>query len=206
MSLAERSGLSLDGRVAWAIVGLWLALPSLMLWPERRLALQVLGWSAAAPWSEPWRWWSAAWPHLNAMHLGANLAGCVVVMALGWVADLPRRAAWAWLLAWPLTHLALAGQAGLSLYGGMSGVLHAGVAVAACAVLLRGQRGETSIAAAVLAGLAIKLALEWWAVPASPGALTHPPGWAMAVVPRAHLAGALAGLACCLALCRRGRG
>ncbi|MBK6853348.1 MAG: hypothetical protein IPG93_17660 [Burkholderiales bacterium] len=204
--MADLRPLALGGRAAWVIVGLWLALPSLMLWPQHRLALQVLGWSAATPWSEPWRWWSAAWAHLNTMHLGANLAGCVVVMTLGWVADLPRRAAWAWLLAWPLTHLALAGQPGLALYGGMSGVLHAGVSVAACAVLLRGHRGETIIAAAVLAGLAIKLALEWWAVPGSPGALTHPPGWAMAVVPRAHLTGAVAGLLCCLALCRRGAG
>jgi rhomboid family GlyGly-CTERM serine protease len=192
--------------VAWLVVGLWLALPSLLVWPQHRLALQVLGWSAAAPWSDPWRWWSAAWPHLNAQHLLANLVGCGVVMALGWVADLPRRAAWAWLLAWPLTHLALAGQPGLALYGGLSGVLHAGVAVAASAVLLRRQRGESAIAAAVLAGLGVKLALEWWAEPGSPGALTHPPGWDMAVVPRAHLTGALAGLVCGVALCRRAPG
>jgi hypothetical protein len=197
--------LHLSGRAAWWLVGLLLAGPSLLLWPQHHLALLVLGWSAAAPWSEPWRWWSAAWPHLSALHLGANLAGCGVVLALGHVAALPRQAAWAWALAWPLTHLALAGQAGLALYGGLSGVLHAGVAVAATTIVLRARRGEVLIALAVLAGLATKLAFEWWADPAAPGALLAPAGWGITVVPRAHLAGALAGMACALLLYRPGR-
>jgi hypothetical protein len=189
------------GRLAWLTVGLLLVLPSLLLWPPHRLALQVLGWRADLAWSEPWRCWSAAWPHLNTLHLAANLAGAALVLALGWVAALPRRAAWAWALAWPLTHLALAAQAGLTSYVGMSGVLHAGVAVAAGALWWRGRPREARIALAVLAGLGVKLALEWWADPGAPGALLHPPGWGMAVVPLAHVAGALAGLACAALLC-----
>ncbi|MFM2068026.1 MAG: rhombosortase [Pseudomonadota bacterium] len=202
--MADDEGRS--GRLAWLVVGLLLAAPSLLLRPGHGLALAVLGWHAGTVWSEPWRCWSAAWPHLNGLHLAANLAGCAVVLALGWVAALPRRAAWAWALAWPLTHLALGLQpGGLLSYAGMSGVLHAGVAVAGLAICLRRRPGEVHIALAVLAGLALKLVLEWWADPAAPGALLHPPGWDLSVVPLAHVAGALAGLACAALLCRPGR-
>ncbi|MEY4749032.1 MAG: hypothetical protein RIQ60_1246 [Pseudomonadota bacterium] len=191
------------GRVAWLAVGLLLLLPSLLLWPQHRLAIRGLGWQAGTAWAEPWRWWSAAWPHLNGLHLAANLAGGAVVLALGWVAVLPRRAAWAWALAWPITHLALSLQpGGLQFYVGLSGVLHAGVAVAGMTIWLRGRAGEVRIALGVLAGLMLKLGLEWWADPAAPGALLHPPGWDMAVVPLAHVAGVAAGLVSAVLLCR----
>jgi rhomboid family GlyGly-CTERM serine protease len=190
------------GRVAWVLVGLLLALPSLAVWPQHVLALQVLGWSAAVPWAEPWRWWSAAWPHLSMAHLLANLAGCLVVLAFGWVADLPRQAAWAWALAWPFTHVALAGQPGLSLYGGMSGALHAGVAVAAYAVWRRALPRESGLALAVLAGLVLKVVLEWWADPAQPGALQLVASVGLTTVPRAHAAGTLIGLVCAALICR----
>jgi rhomboid family GlyGly-CTERM serine protease len=192
------------GRLAWLLVALLLALPALAVWPQHVLALPVLGWTAAVPWAEPWRWWSAAWPHLSLAHLLANLAGWSIVLAFGWVADLPRRAAWAWALAWPLTHVALLGQPGLALYAGMSGVLHAGVAVAAYAVWRRALAREAGLALAVLAGLALKVALEWWADPAQPGALHLVASVGLTTVPRAHLSGMLTGLACAALICRAG--
>ena len=59
----------------------------------------------------------------------ANMLGLVVVAVLGRVAQVPAVVALAWLVSWPLLHLALLMQPALAHYGGLSGVLHAGVAV-----------------------------------------------------------------------------
>lgn len=163
-----------------------------------------LDWQPALAWREPWRWWTAAAVHWSAMHLLANLAGCAVLAAFGTAARLPRRAAVAWALAWPLTHGALLLQPALAHYGGLSGVLHAGVAVAALHLLARGEgRREGGregwregwcdrrrlVGAAVLGALAFKLVRERpWA-----GPLAYPDGWDIALAPLAHLTGALAG-------------
>jgi hypothetical protein len=97
-------------------------------------------WSAAIDWrpgpplDQPWRLWTAAWVHWSTAHLGVNLVGAAVVGAVGWRARAPRAAAIAWFLAWPLTALSMTlsnahGAPTLLHYGGLSGVLHAGVAV-----------------------------------------------------------------------------
>lgn len=149
----------------------------------------ALDWRADLWWSEPWRLWSAAWVHLGGGHLGVNLAGATLVAALGVAAAVRPRAAWAWALAWPVTHAALALQPGLLSYGGLSGVLHAGVAVVAVA-LLRGAAGRRRrIGAALAAGLLLKLVLEApWSME-----LAWSSWLGIAVVPWAHAAGALAG-------------
>ena len=86
-------------------------------------------------------------------------------------------------------------QPALAHYGGLSGVLHAGVAVAATALLSQGTGRRRRIGLAVLAGLALKIILERpWA-----GALSYPQEWDIAVAPLAHAGGALAGVACALA-------
>ncbi len=157
--------------------------------------------SAAADWqpglalAEPWRWWTAAFVHWSALHLGANLAGLALVAALGWRVRCDRHATLAWALAWPLTHLGLLAQPALAHYGGLSGVLHAGVAV--LAVQLLGQPGRTRrIGAVVLAGLLAKVLLETpWREP-----LRSVPGWDIPIAPLAHASGAAAGLLCALAL------
>lgn len=155
----------------------------------------ALDWQPALAWTEPWRWITAAFVHWSPLHLGANLAGAAVVAAFGWTAALPARAALAWALAWPLTHGALLMQPALAHYGGLSGVLHAGVAVAATAVASQEAGRRRRIGLAVLAGLALKIILERpWA-----GPLSYPQGWDIAVAPLAHAGGALAGVACALA-------
>lgn len=159
------------------------------------------GWAAAWRWqpelaaAQPWRAITAAWVHLSALHLAANLAGTALVAALGVVAGCGRRAALAWALAWPLTHLALLAQPALAFYGGLSGVLHAAVVVAAWQ-LLRAERGlRRAIGAALLAGLLAKVLLEApWASP-----LRQAPGWDIPIAPLAHAAGVLAGLLCAAA-------
>ena len=150
----------------------------------------ALDWQPALASSEPWRAWSAAIVHLSALHLAANLAGVALVAALGFVARVPRRSVLAWFVAWPLTHLALLARPDLVHYAGLSGVLHAGVAVVA--VSLKKKRGglRRAIGLALLGGLALKVAGE---TPWAAEALRHPAGWDIAVAPFAHASGLVAG-------------
>lgn len=196
---------------AWALLALALALGALA---GRGASLAVWGWLPGHAWDEPWRWWSAAFVHLSDGHLAANVLGCVVVGAFGqfgaravgaapaaWppgaVAEGPPAAvardwALAWLAAWPLTHALLRAEPRLTGYAGLSGVLHAGVAVAALGLLVQGRGRVRLIGAAVLAGLAAKVALEApWSAPVRSEAT-----WDMPVAVVAHATGAAAGLAC----------
>ena len=152
-------------------------------------------WQPALAWLEPWRWWTAAFVHLSTTHLLANVAGLALVTLLGWRAGTKRTDAWAWAAAWPMTHLLLLAQPGLTRYGGLSGVLHAGVVIVAVR-LARGEPGpQRTIGAALLAGVALKLLLEepWQ------GVLRRTAEWDFAVAPAAHVAGAFAGALCALA-------
>jgi len=175
----------------WLGVALLLALPALLSGVG---ASTVIDWQPSLAWHEPWRWWSAAWVHYSRMHWLINLAGTALVAALGVVAPLDSRAALAWLLAWPLTHLALLLRPELSHYGGLSGVLHAGVAVAA--VTMAFTRERRGFAALLCAVLLTKVLSEtpWGPV------LRHPAGWDIAVAPLAHATGSVAGALCALAL------
>ena len=152
-----------------------------------------LDWQPALALQQPWRCITAAWVHLSSQHLLGNLVGAVLVAAYGSSAGCGRRAALAWALAWPLTHAALLLQPALLHYGGLSGLMHAGVAVASWQ-LLRGERGQRrAVGAAVLAMMALKLLLE---APWQGGPLRHDSGWDIAIAPLAHSTGALAGLLC----------
>lgn len=189
---------------AWVLLCAGLALGALVaaLWraaPDAIPAAGRLDWQPALALTEPWRAWTAAFVHLSTRHLLANLAGCAVVAWLGWRAALPARAALAWLLAWPLGHAMLAAVPTLAHYGGLSGVLHGGVAVASVGLWRRPPRRERWIGAALLAGLALKLVAEApWR-----GAVQHVAGWDIPVAPVAHLTGAVAGLACAVLLAGR---
>jgi rhomboid family GlyGly-CTERM serine protease len=159
-------------------------------------------WQPHLAWREPWRWWSAAWVHLSALHLLANLLACAMVAAYGWAARVPRAVALAWLAAWPLTHLALLAKPELAHYGGLSGVLHAGVAAVTLWLVLRGEGAQRTIGWMMLVGQSVKL---WVEKPWGP-ALNAPADLDVAVAPLAHAAGTLAGALCCilaLALSRR---
>ena len=160
-----------------------------------------LDWQPTLAGSQPWRWWTAALVHWSPLHLGANLLGLALVAALGHAAACRGRATLAWLLAWPLTQLGLLLQPALRHYGGLSGVLHAGVAVATVA-LLRQRGPRRAVGIALLAGLLLKVLIE------SPwlGPLRQVAGWDMPIAPLAHASGALAGLLCgllCGLLARR---
>jgi len=176
---------------AWAGLSVGLALGALALWSVTR---ESLDWQPALAWSQPWRLWTAAFVHLSPLHLQANLLGCAVVAAFGVVARLPGHATWAWLAAWPLTHAALALQPSLLHYGGLSGLLHAGVAIAAVQLAGRTRLRSRLVGWAVLTGLVTKLVLERaWIGPTQAVA-----GWDIPIAPLAHLTGTVAGLFCAL--------
>jgi rhomboid family GlyGly-CTERM serine protease len=177
------------GAAAWLATSTALALLAALAWFAPRSALD---WQPARALAEPWRAWTAAFVHWTPWHLAANAIGCAVVAAFGWAARVPPRAALAWIAAWPLTHVALALQPALVSYGGLSGVLHAGVTIAAWHLLRHARGPRRALGGLVLVGLAVKLLLErsWHA----PTQLV--PGWDFPVAPLAHATGALAGLLC----------
>jgi len=158
-------------------------------------------WQPALALAEPWRWWTAAFVHWSRLHLVANLTGLLVVMALGWAARLPAVSAVAWFIAWPLTQLGLLLRPELTHFGGLSGVLHAGVAVAGWHVLRHSEGHRRWVGAGLVAGLLVKLLSEqpWGPV------LRHPADWDIAVAPLAHATGAVFGGLCAAVLDRRSR-
>lgn len=155
-------------------------------------ARAVFDWQHALAWQQPWRWWTAAVVHLGLLHLLANVLGCGVLAFAGMSARLPRRAAIAWAMAWPLSHLALLASPGVQRYAGLSGVLHAGVAVLAVELIVARRGRDRRIGLALAAGLALKLLLEQaWVTPVSLGG-----AWPFPVATFAHLTGVAAGAAC----------
>jgi hypothetical protein len=106
----------------------------------------------------------------------------------------PWRSTLAWLAAWPLTHLGLLARPELAHYGGLSGVLHAGVAVAALHLVASGPKRRRLIGGAILLGLVIKVLGEapWGPV------LQQRAGWDIAIAPFAHASGTCFGLLCAL--------
>lgn len=153
-------------------------------------ARAVLEWQAGQASTDIWRWWTAAFVHYSRLHLIGNLAGLALTAAFGWVSRVPTSSAVAWGLAWPITHLAFIWLApDLRHYGGLSGVVHAGVAIVLVHLFVTGTRGQRAVAAAVLAGLVAKIVSETpWR-----GAVQRLDGWDIAIAPIAHVTGVLAG-------------
>jgi len=180
----------------WLTLCLSLALLSLLAWLQPPEVQAWLDWQPGLLGRQAWRAWTGALVHWSRLHLMANLAGTAVLALLGWAARLDARSSLAWLLAWPLTQIALLAQPGLLHFGGLSGVLHAGVAVAVVALLRRPGR-ERGIGALMGIGLVLKLVLE---APLGGAPLRQVEGWDIAIAPLAHLTGSLAGGLCAIAM------
>jgi len=181
-----------DGTLGWWLVACVLAVGALT---AQWIDAQRLDWQPGLAPAQPWRWWSGAWVHWSLGHLGANLAGTALIAALGARARADRADAWAWFVAWPLTQLGLLLQPSLLHYGGLSGVLHAGVVIAALGLLQRESGLRRAVGWLILGGVALKVGMEQpWQ-----GGLRQAPGWQIAIAPAAHLSGAAAGLLCGLA-------
>lgn len=177
------------GQRAWLALAAVMAGGSVFAW---WVPAPWLDWQPAAAAAEPWRAVTAVFVHWSALHLAANLGAAGAVAAFGAAAGVPPGAAVAWALAWPLTQLGLLAQPLLLHYGGLSGVLHSGVAVACLWLVGRGSGARRAIGAVVMSGLFIKLASEEpWGPPLRNGS-----GFDIATAPLAHATGAVAGLAC----------
>ncbi len=184
-------GLAKPGR-AWGGLAALLGVLALAGWASPH---EALDWQPRLALAQPWRAFSAVGVHYSLLHLLANLAGVAAVGALGISARAPLCATWAWVAAWPMTQLGLLLEPALLHYGGLSGVLHAGVAVIAV-VLLWAPNASTRrwVGLALLAGLVVKVLLETpWGAP-----LRHPAGIDIAVAPLAHASGLIAGLLCAI--------
>jgi rhomboid family GlyGly-CTERM serine protease len=181
---------TLPGR-GWLLMCVLLAKASLIaFW----VPAPWLDWQPQLAWREPWRMFSAAWVHWSGLHLLANLLAAAVVALLGLAMKAPTRLVWAWCVAWPLTHLGLLLQPQLAHYGGLSGVMHAGLAAATVWLVLTTRGRRWLIGLGLLVGLVVKLWLEQpWG-----DALRHGGGWDIAIAPLAHSTGALAGAVCAL--------
>jgi rhomboid family GlyGly-CTERM serine protease len=178
---------------AWCAVALTLLVGSLLSFALH--AASLLEWQPSLAASQPWRWWSAAFVHYSTLHLVGNLTGLALTAAFGWVTRMPLRNALAWLASWPLTHLAfLWWVPDLLHYGGLSGVVHAGVAIVITQVLISGTRGQRLVVATVLAGLVAKIATE---TPWGPAVQRHE-GWDIGIAPMAHVTGVVSGTLCLL--------
>jgi rhomboid family GlyGly-CTERM serine protease len=176
---------------AWRWPGLaaLLAAGSALAWAA---PAALLDWQPGQVLSQPWRAWTAAFVHWSALHLAANLLGAGVVAALGLAAGAPSRAAWAWAAAWPLTQWGLLVRPELAHFGGLSGVLHAGVAVVAVWLVAATRGRPRAVGVAIGLGLLAKIGLE---APWGP-TLRQGQGWDIAVAPLAHATGVLAGGVC----------
>ena len=188
-SSAEAGAATRSAGRAWVALSATLALGACFAFALD--ATTAIDWQPSLAWSEPWRAWTAAWVHYSVLHLLANLVGCVLVAALGIAARVPHRSAIAWLIAWPLTQFGLLLRPDLLRYGGLSGVLHAGVAVVAVHLIVAAPGARRLIGIGILVGIACKIGFEApWGE-----ALRQLPGWDIAVAPFAHISGFAAGAA-----------
>jgi rhomboid family GlyGly-CTERM serine protease len=177
------------GPRAWVAFALMLGFGAGLGWAVPH---EAVDWQPGPAGVQPWRAFSAVFVHYSVLHLVANLAGAALVAGVGHAAQVPLRCAVAWLAAWPLTQVGLLLQPGLLHYGGVSGVLHAGVAIVGVHLVWRGAPRQRRIGAAILVVLLGKVLGETpWN-----GPLRHPAGWDIAVAPLAHASGLVMGVLC----------
>ena len=177
---------------AWLGLAGAFAVCALLGWP---VAHATLDWQPARAFSEPWRAFTPIGVHYSAAHLIGNLAGVALAGIGGVAAMVPARLAWSWLVAWPLTHLGLLARPELQHYGGLSGVVHAGIAALVVWVLATGRtRAQRIVGVVVAIGFVAKLLSEtpWGST------LRQPEGWDITVAPLVHTTGAIAGALCAL--------
>ena len=183
---------SADGGRAWVALAAAFAVGALLV---SGVAPEAIDWQPSRASHEPWRAASAAFVHYSALHLLANVAGAALVGALGWFARVPWPLALAWLVAWPLTQLGLMARPDLLHFGGLSGVLHAGVACVGWQLVAHERGARRTVGALLFCGVAIKVASEApWGT-----ALRQPPGWDISTAPFAHASGLVAGLLAAIA-------
>ena len=183
---------------------LWLSLcvlhavaSMLVWWMGERLAAWMI-WRADDWDDRPWSLWSSAWVHMNTQHLISNQLAVGALAAMAWVLKPGLRASLAWLLTWPVIPLVLPYWPHIGYYAGLSGLIHAAVAVVGVYLVA----GRTTVPMArrwggmLLLGLVTKLLIE--------RAWHWPVVWSdnlgISVVQASHLVGAVAGMVAAFAV------
>ena len=182
----------MNGSRGWLLLCALHGVASMLLWWAPADTVALLTWRADEGLQRAWTLWSSAWVHLNTPHLIGNQLALGALTAFAWVVRPPLASALAWLLAWPLMQASLQLWPQIGYAVGLSGVLHAGVAVLAVQLLRRRIAVPQARRWGLLLGLGLllKLGLErGW---------DHPVVWDTAnhisIVQGAHLAGAFWGL------------
>src|SRR5690606_28658662 len=121
---------------AWLLLCALHGVLSMLLWWAQIAAVEPLIWRADAWTDHPWTLWTSAWVHLGTPHLIGNQLALGALTAAGWVLRPPPSAMWAWALSWPLTQACLDVWPQVGYAVGLSGLLHAGVAVLAMHLVL----------------------------------------------------------------------
>lgn len=172
------------GRLLWLLICLCATLGSTAL---REAPTAFWDWQPALALQQPWRSLTGALVHWSPQHLGLNLMGAALVGLLGWRSEVTLRDSVAWLLSWPLTQWGLMLQPELLHYGGLSGVLHGGAAIAAWRLSQQADTRQRWVGRLLGAGLVLKCLSEapWQ------GALQRVEGFDFALAPLAHSSGVL---------------
>lgn len=175
-----RSWLALCGALILLVVGLGMFLPE-----PTALAWNSPGWPR-----EPWTLWTSSLVHLSGIHLLANLMALAAIAVLGLSLDAGIASTLALLAAWPLLALGLLAWPQIAFYAGLSGLIHAAVAVLWAHAAL--HRKAYPLSFVLFVALVFKLLVEHaWTTPVGFDA-----DWGFNVVYAAHLTGAVAGAAC----------
>lgn len=182
---------------SWLVLCALHGVMSMLVWWARGDVVDALTWQSDNWTQRPWTLWTSSWVHMNTPHLIGNQVALGALTALAWVVRPTLGCALAWLLAWPLLQISLSLWPQIGYAVGLSGLLHAGIAVAAVQLLLgriavpQAQRWGVLLSLGLLAKLFVEQA---WFYPVVWNA-----GNNMSVVQAAHLGGViwggLAGLA-----------
>ena len=175
----------------WLSVCVCHAVASMLVWWMGERLPDWLIWRADHWLDRPWTLWTSAWVHMNTQHLISNQLAVGALAAMAWVLKPGLRASAAWLAAWPLVPLVLPLWPHVGYYAGLSGLIHAAVAVVG--VYLLAGRSAVPVARRwglmLLAGLLAKLLYERsWQWP-----VVWSDGLGISVVQSAHLVGAVGG-------------
>ncbi len=179
------------GTHAWLVLCVMHGVASMLMWWAREPAVLALTWRASDWTSHVWTLWTSAWVHLNTPHLIGNQLALGALTAIGWMLRPPLSAALAWTLSWPLLQVSLVLWPQVAHAVGLSGLLHAGVAVLGLHLLMgAAPRGARPWGATLLGGLLFKVMLErGWYHPVVRSADAD-----LSVVQAAHLTGVVWGV------------